>query len=954
MRHRIGVEADGAPESDMTAEDALQPLSESEFDSAWYLMSNPDVRAAGVDPWEHYSTHGYREGRAGAPLRALELDHILWRGFAREAEAELRLLLRGDNTRERALAGWVLGRYAAAQGKWRVAKAAIRWFHASPGAAQSIPHPGPWLLGVQANARLGDLDAARNLLSRARERFGDTADLGLAQIEIALAQGDGDRDIARCLSALHAGTGLAPLDLQAAGQTRFDRLGVTEPSAQITDGPLVSVVVPAHDAESSIGTCLRGLQAQSWRNLEIIVVDDCSSDRTAAIAGAQADRDSRFRVIRHERNGGAYVARNTGMAAASGAFVTVHDADDWSHPQKIELQVRALLERTELAATVSHWARTDEDLHMTRWRMEDGWIYRNVSSLMLRAELREKLGYWDRVRVNADTEYYHRVEAVFGEDAIAEVCPGVPMAFGRSGADNLTTRKGTHLSTQFVGPRRSYMEAARDWHARQLKALPQDCERDARARAVQLAHVPSQRPFHAPPEIGPVDPADPDDAYAKVAGSPYLDVAWYLRRHSDVLQADADPVLHYLYHGAREDRDPGPLFSTSAWRCMAPAQADLAPLAGSDAQIRHGVAPVTLAGAIAAGDRPVILVFAHEAHREIFGAERSFLTSLERLAQGEDGAAKAPVVVLPMGINPDYVEMVRERAVAVVVLPQVWRHRFRAPPVETIDAIRGLIRAHRPAEVHVNTIVLDTPLIAARLEGIPAVIHVRELPPQDPALCRLLGNSAHGLRRQILAEADRFIANSHAVADWLGQPDRTRVWHNRIDPRLHDLPFAPSDRLRVGLVSNNLAKKGIGDFVDIARKVSQMEESHGLPHHRRCRFLLIGPATADLAALGALPPNTEYRGYAPDPLAAMRQCDVVLMLSHFAESFGRTALEALAAGRPVVSYDRGTPPSFIAQGETGFVVPFGDRDGVAEAIAVLALARNRLARMSAAARNSVR
>lgn len=954
MRYRTGMEAHGAPEEKMTTEDVLQPLSESEFDRAWYLMSNPDVRAAGVDPWEHYKTHGYREGRAGAPLRALELDHILWRGFAREAEAELRLLLRGDNTRERALAGWVLGRYAAAKGKWRVARAAIREFHMLPGAAQSVPHPGPWLLGVQANARLGEVDAARTLLSQAGERFGDIPDLGLAQIEIALAQRDGDRDIARCLSALHGGTELALLDLQATGRTRFDRLCVAASPAPITDGPLVSVVVPAHDAETSIGTCLRSLRAQSWRNLEIILVDDCSRDRTAAIAAAEAYQDSRLRVIRHERNCGAYVARNTGMAAASGKLVTVHDADDWSHPQKIELQARALLERTDLAATVSHWVRADEDLRMTRWRMEEGWIYRNVSSLMLRAELREKLGYWDRVRVSADTEYYYRVTAVFGGDAIAEVCPGVPMAFGRSGTDNLTAREGTHLSTQFVGPRRTYMEAARDWHARRLQTLPEDCDRDAKAQAMRLPRVPSKRPFHAPPEIGPVDPTDPDDAYAKVAASSFLDVPWYLRRHSDVLQSDADPVLHYLYHGAREDRDPGPLFSTSAWRRMAGTQTDPVPLAKSDAQIRHGVAPITIAGAIDSGHRPVILIFAHEAHRQVFGAERSFLTSLERLAQGEDGAAKAPVVVLPMGINPDYVDMVRERAMAVVVLPQVWRHRFRAPPMETVDAIRRLIRTHRPVEVHVNTIVLDTPLIAARKEDIPTVVHVRELPPQDPALCHLLGNSAHGLRRQILAEADRFIANSHAVADWLGQPERTRVWPIRIDPGLFDLPFAPGDRLRVGLISSNLAKKGIGDFMDIARKVSDLEDAHGLPHHRRCRFLLIGPATADLAALGTLPPNAEHRGYAPDPLAAIRQCDVVLMLSHFAESFGRTVLEALAAGRPVISYDRGTPPSLIAQGETGFVVPFGDRDAVAEAIAVLALARNTLARMSAAARGSTR
>jgi glycosyltransferase involved in cell wall biosynthesis len=80
----------------------------------------------------------------------------------------------------------------------------------------------------------------------------------------------------------------------------------------------------------------------------------------------------------------------------------------------------------------------------------------------------------------------------------------------------------------------------------------------------------------------------------------------------------------------------------------------------------------------------------------------------------------------------------------------------------------------------------------------------------------------------------------------------------------------------------------------------------------------------------------------------------VLNLSHFAESFGRTALEAMSAGRPVVCYNRGTPPGFVTNGVTGFVTPPDDPDAVAEAVAALAVARYGLAKMSDAAREAAR
>jgi len=106
--------------------------------------------------------------------------------------------------------------------------------------------------------------------------------------------------------------------------------------------PLVSVIIPALNAEATIGETLHSALAQTYRAIEIIVVDDGSSDSTARIVAALAARDPRLRLIR-TANGGISRARNTGIAASAGSFVAPLDADDLWHPEKIACQVAAAL-----------------------------------------------------------------------------------------------------------------------------------------------------------------------------------------------------------------------------------------------------------------------------------------------------------------------------------------------------------------------------------------------------------------------------------------------------------------------------------------------------------------------------------------------------------------------------------------------------------------------------------
>ncbi len=102
--------------------------------------------------------------------------------------------------------------------------------------------------------------------------------------------------------------------------------------------PLVSVVIPAYNAERFLGEAIESVLAQDYAPLETIIVDDGSSDSTAAVARSYPE----VRLISQE-NAGPAAARNRGFAASRGEFVAFHDADDVLPPEKLSVQVGELL-----------------------------------------------------------------------------------------------------------------------------------------------------------------------------------------------------------------------------------------------------------------------------------------------------------------------------------------------------------------------------------------------------------------------------------------------------------------------------------------------------------------------------------------------------------------------------------------------------------------------------------
>lgn len=98
---------------------------------------------------------------------------------------------------------------------------------------------------------------------------------------------------------------------------------------------LLSVIVPVYNVEEYLPRCVDSILAQTYANLELILVDDGAKDQSGAICDDYARRDSRIRVI-HKQNGGLSSARNAGMDIAQGEYITFVDSDDWIEPDAYE------------------------------------------------------------------------------------------------------------------------------------------------------------------------------------------------------------------------------------------------------------------------------------------------------------------------------------------------------------------------------------------------------------------------------------------------------------------------------------------------------------------------------------------------------------------------------------------------------------------------------------------
>ncbi len=427
-------------------------------------------------------------------------------------------------------------------------------------------------------------------------------------------------------------------------------------------------------------------------------------------------------------------------------------------------------------------------------------------------------------------------------------------------------------------------------------------------------------------------------AYLLRDPGPHFSTRHYLETHRDVAAMESNPLLHYLRHGRREGRSIGPNADEPGAPRKAVASLPTLTAKPQARQVRHP-------GTRTPTTQPTVMVCAHMAGPHLYGGERSFLDIVEALA----GLDFNVVVTVPLRSHSHYIGLLRPLCIEVIELEYRWWAGGDEISEPAVAAFARLIQEMSVAAVHANTIMLREPLIAARRMGVPAVVHVRELVTYDASLCNVIGLTAPEIIDQVLARADHVIANSRATGLQFTKPGATHTLPNTVDVEQFAVanPVDPA-RIRVALVSSNLPKKGIFDFVEIARIVGSLKPN--------VEFVLIGPDNEYTDALraqqadGLVPGNLVFAGYFERPLDAMLEANIVVNLSHFQESFGRTVLEAMAASRVVVTYDWGALGELVVDRECGYVVPFGDVTQVADRIMLLAQSPDLLEEMGKAGR----
>lgn len=283
-----------------------------------------------------------------------------------------------------------------------------------------------------------------------------------------MARAGSDEERLRCFNQLLSSKGLSELELRPPDHSgrlpAFDRLESRSPPPSTTPdadapSPLVSIIVPVYNAQDTVETSIRSLLAQTWQNIEIIAVDDASSDGSLQVLERLAAGDTRVRVLRSAVNQGAYPSRNKGLKEARGEYVTVADSDDWHHPQKIECQVRSLLSHPRLIANMSGGFRAIDNLQPVA-RARPFFKQSNLSSLLFpRLRVMEALGGWNAVRFGADTEFFNRLAMVFGADAICTL--DLPLFVGRSRPDSLTNDPLHGYMGHDLGARKAYVACYR-------------------------------------------------------------------------------------------------------------------------------------------------------------------------------------------------------------------------------------------------------------------------------------------------------------------------------------------------------------------------------------------------------------------------------------------------------------------------------------------------------------
>jgi hypothetical protein len=333
---------------------------------------------------------------------------------------------------------------------------------------------------------------------------------------------------------------------RAGGPAAKDRRARRLPRRRVDSGGLISVIMTTYNSGAYVERAVRSVLAQTHCRLELIVVDDASSDDTFEVLLSLSREDQRVRPLKMFKNRGTYWCKNFGIACSNGRYVTFQDSDDLSDANRLRLQLREL-QSTQAAMCTCNYVRVDGDdlVLLNRGRTERKAI---MAPLIDKEQVIPRAGYFDSVRISADDEFTRRVGIAFGQERICHVDRPLYRAVvrdgsltndGRTRADISVVEESEADQSYLSAPRREYVRQYQRWHER-LKT--------GQDRPV-MAFPQLRRPFAAPARL--LADAQHGESYATASMASIPSREKMLRRTVASILKQVDGLNVYL-NGYRE------------------------------------------------------------------------------------------------------------------------------------------------------------------------------------------------------------------------------------------------------------------------------------------------------------------------------------------------------------------------------------------------------------------
>lgn len=188
----------------------------------------------------------------------------------------------------------------------------------------------------------------------------------------------------------------------------------------------VSIIVPVYNTKKYLDRCVKSLISQTYNNIEIILVDDGSTDGSSELCEKYKSIDSRIVVV-HQKNAGVSAARNQGIEIASGEYITFCDSDDYYEKDKIEIQLNNLLEQKTDVSIIGIQADYPNGKSRTRFNTGKSYLWKEPNTeymkfllsdelfpfsqyaLLIKRDICKRVRFWEGKRINEDKLFCYEI-----------------------------------------------------------------------------------------------------------------------------------------------------------------------------------------------------------------------------------------------------------------------------------------------------------------------------------------------------------------------------------------------------------------------------------------------------------------------------------------------------------------------------------------------------------------